>query len=48
MKKIFLIIVTALLSLGCNAQNAALAKKVIEKTSQVIGRPGGAKANFTV
>ncbi|SDZ79195.1 Outer membrane lipoprotein-sorting protein [Segatella bryantii] len=48
MKKIFLIIVTALLPLGCNAQNAALAKKVIEKTSQVIGRPGGAKANFTV
>lgn len=48
MKKLLVLIFTAFLSLSGYAQNPTLAKKVLEKTSQVIGRKGGASANFTI
>ncbi len=37
-----------LMSLVANAQNAAEARKILDKTASVVGRKGGASANFTV
>lgn len=45
-KSIILLAFIALLPLAMNAQNATLAKKVLDKTASVIGRKGGAQANF--
>lgn len=47
MKKIFLISLLTILTLGLHAQNAAQARKVLDKTAAVVGRKGGAQANFT-
>ena len=48
MKKLLVLLFPMLLSLSGHAQNPALAKKVLEKTGQVIGRTGGVSANFTI
>ena len=37
-----------LMSISIYAQNAAQARKILDKTAAVIGRKGGASANFTV
>ena len=37
----------ALVTLTAGAQNAAQARKMLDRTAAVVGRPGGASANFT-
>lgn len=48
MKKLSLVFMLMLMSISIYAQNAAQARKILDKTSAVIGRKGGASANFTV
>lgn len=48
MKKFGLLLFILTLSLGLNAQNAAQAKKILDKTAAVVGRKSGASANFTI
>lgn len=47
MKRIFIFSLLVLMALGVNAQNATEAKKVLDKTAAIVGRKGGAQANFT-
>lgn len=47
MKKIFFIALLSILTICIHAQNAAEARKVLDKTAAVVGRKGGAQANFT-
>ena len=48
MKKIALISLMMLITLCVSAQNAAQAVKILDKTASVVGRKGGASANFSV
>lgn len=49
MKRILsLLILLLALSVGASAQNSATAKKILDKTAAVIGRKGGAQANFKI
>lgn len=49
MKKLFLIIlIAALHSIGATAQNATLARKVLDKTAAVVANKKGASAQFKV
>jgi outer membrane lipoprotein-sorting protein len=48
MKKIALISLMMLLTLCVSAQNAAQAARILDKTASVVGRNGGASANFSV
>ncbi len=48
MKRLFLVTLIALLTLGASAQQAAKAKKILDKTAAVVGSKGGAQANFTM
>lgn len=48
MKKFCLLLLIMALSLGLQAQNAAQARKILDKTASVVGRKGGASANFTI
>ena len=48
MKRLSLILLTILLATGIYAQNAAQARKILDKTAAIIGRKGGASANFSV
>lgn len=47
MKKIFLLSLFTCLTLFASAQSAKQAMKVLDKTAAVVGRKGGAEANFT-
>ena len=48
MKKLSLVFMLMLMSISIYAQNATQARKILDKTAAVIGRKGGASANFTV
>ena len=48
MNKIALISLMMLITLCVSAQNAAQAVKILDKTASVVGRKGGASANFSV
>ena len=48
MKKLSLVFMLMLMTISIYAQNAAQARKILDKTAAVIGRKGGASANFTV
>lgn len=48
MKRLFLATLIALLSIGVNAQNAAQAKKILDKTAAVVSNKGGASAKFSM
>lgn len=48
MKRLTFLFLTLILALGAAAQNAAQARKILDKTAAVIGSKGGASANFTM
>lgn len=48
MKRLSLILLTILLATGIYAQNAAQARKILDKTAAIVGRKSGASANFSV
>lgn len=48
MKKIFLCMLLTAVFTSAEAQNAALARQVLDKTAAVVGNKGGASANFTM
>ena len=48
MKKIILLSCMILTSFCCVAQNSEQAMKILDKTATVIGRNGGASANFSI
>ena len=48
MKRLSLILLTILLATGIYAQKAAQARKILDKTAAIVGRKGGASANFSV
>lgn len=48
MKKTFLITLMMMFTLGCIAQNATQARKILDKTTAIIGNPKGAAANFKI
>lgn len=48
MKKFCLLILLSTLAVGMHAQNAAQARKILDKTAAVVGRKSGASANFTI
>lgn len=48
MKKLSLIFVALLATLGLCAQNAAQARKILDKTASIVGRKGGAVADFSM
>lgn len=48
MKRYVTIILLLTLALGINAQNAAQARKILDKTAAVIGKKSGASANFSM
>lgn len=48
MKRLSLILLTILLATSIYAQNAAQARKILDKTAAIVGRKGGASANFSV
>lgn len=48
MKKLSLVFMLMLMPISIYAQNATQARKILDKTAAVIGRKGGASANFTV
>lgn len=47
MKRLLIFSLLCLVALGINAQNATEAKKILDKTAAIVGRKGGAQANFT-
>lgn len=47
MSKVFLSVLLSLITFYAQAQNATEAKKILDKTAAVVGRRGGAQANFT-
>lgn len=47
MKRLLIFSLLFLVALGINAQNATEAKKILDKTAAIVGRKGGAQANFT-
>lgn len=48
MKKALLLALLAIFSLTVSAQSASQAKSVLDKTASVVGRKGGAQANFKI
>ena len=48
MKRLSLIILAIVLATGLYAQNAAQARKILDKTAAIVGRKGGASANFSM
>ena len=48
MKKFCLLILLFTLAVSVHAQNAAQARKILDKTAAVVGRKSGASANFTI
>ena len=48
MKRLSLIIIAIVLATGLYAQNAAQARKILDKTAAIVGRKGGASANFSM
>ena len=48
MKKFCLLILLFTLAVSMHAQNAAQARKILDKTAAVVGRKSGASANFTI
>ncbi len=48
MKRLSLIILSILLAAGIYAQNAVQARKILDKTASIVGRKGGASANFSM
>jgi len=46
--KCIAILAMSVMCLSVGAQNAAQARKVLDKTAAVVGRKGGASANFTI
>ena len=48
MKKLFLVFLALALTAGTFAQNATQARKILDKTAAIVGRKGGASANFSV
>lgn len=48
MKKLFLVFLALVLTAGTFAQNATQARKILDKTAAIVGRKGGASANFSV
>lgn len=48
MKKTAIILLMLVLALGVSAQQAAQARKVLDKTAAIVGHKGGATANFKV
>ncbi len=48
MKKIVMITTLLLMAMGLHAQNAAQARKVLDKTAQIVGNKSGASASFTL
>lgn len=48
MKRLQFIIVALVLTMAVHAQNAAQARKILDKTAAVVGRKGGASADFSI
>lgn len=48
MKRIAMFMLVALLTITTSAQTATQARKILDKTTALVGRKGGAKAHFTV
>lgn len=48
MKKILAIAMIAMLAISANAQNTTQAKRILDKAAAIVGRKGGASANFTM
>lgn len=48
MKRLMLVSILFVAAICANAQNATQARKVLDKTASVIGRKGGASANFKI
>lgn len=48
MKRIIIISIMMVATICANAQNATQARKVLDKTASIIGRKGGASANFKI
>ncbi len=48
MKKLTIIFITLCISIASLAQNAAQARRILDKTASLIGRKGGASANFSM
>lgn len=48
MKRIILLSLLMVAAICANAQNATQARKVLDKTASIIGRKGGASANFKI
>ena len=48
MKRIIILSLLMVASICANAQNATQARKVLDKTASIIGRKGGASANFKI
>lgn len=48
MKRLSVLFLALAITLGAFSQNAAQARKILDKTAAVIGRKGGATANFTM
>lgn len=48
MKRLSIIFMLLVLTVSISAQNATQARKILEKTASIIGRKGGAVANFSI
>lgn len=48
MKKLFLLSLMLISTLCLSAQDAVLARKILDKTAAVVGRAGGASASFSI
>ena len=48
MKKLFLLSLMLISTLCLSAQDAVLARKILDKTAAVVGRAGGASASFNI
>lgn len=48
MKRLSIIFMLLVLTVSISAQNATQARKILDKTASIIGRKGGAVANFSI
>lgn len=48
MKKITLLLITCGLCIATFAQSSSQARAILDKTAKIVGRPGGAQADFTM
>ena len=48
MKRLSIIFMLLVLTVSISAQNATQARKIVDKTASIIGRKGGAVANFSI